>query len=80
MVTVTEDNAPVAGATVEGVWSGLYNKAASNTTDVFGFISFETGWFHKAGTVTFTVTKVVSPDGQEYVLDPTERSDSSQGP
>jgi hypothetical protein len=80
MVTVTEGGASVAGATVEGVWSGLYKKTASNTTDIFGFISFETNWLRKAGTVTFTVTRVVSPDGQEYILDPAEPSDSTQGP
>jgi hypothetical protein len=80
MVTVTEDGASVAGATVEGVWSGLYKKAMSNTTDVFGFISFETGWLRKAGTVTFTVTRVISPDGQEYILEPAEPSGSTQGP
>ncbi len=80
MVTVAEDGLPVAGATVEGTWSGLYNKTASNTTDVFGFISFETGWLRKAGTVTFTVTRVVAPDGQEYVLDPPQPSGSTTGP
>lgn len=80
MVTVAEDNIAVAGATVEGVWSGLYKKAALNTTDFFGFISFETGWLRKAGTVTFTVTRVVAPDGQEYVLDPPEPWDSTTGP
>jgi hypothetical protein len=80
MVTVREDDAVVAGATIEGVWSGLYKGEFSNTTDIFGFISFETGWIRKAGAVTFTVTRVVSPDGQEYILDPTEPSDSTQGP
>jgi hypothetical protein len=80
MVTVREDGVPVAGATIEGVWSGLYNRSASNTTDIFGFISFETGWLRKAGTVGFTVTRVVSPDGQEYVLEPAEPSDSTRGP
>jgi subtilisin family serine protease len=80
MVTVAEDGIPVAGATVEGLWSGLYNKAASNTTDGFGFISFETNWLRKAGTVTFTVTKVIAPDGEEYVLDPPEPSSSTTGP
>ncbi|MHC4703306.1 MAG: Ig-like domain-containing protein, partial [Planctomycetota bacterium] len=80
MVTVTEDGLPVAGATIEGVWSGLYKGEFSNTTDIFGFISFETDWLRKAGTVTFTVTKVVSPDNQEYVLDPAEPSGSTEGP
>ena len=80
MVTVAENGIPVPGATVEGLWSGLYNKAASNTTDDFGFISFETNWLRKAGTVTFTVTKVIAPDGQEYVLDPPEPSGSTTGP
>ena len=80
MVTVTEDGLPVAGATIEGVWSGLYKKSASNVTDIFGFISFETGLLRKAGTVTFTVTRVFAPDGQEYVLDPLEPSGSTTGP
>lgn len=80
MVTVSEDGFPVVGATVEGTWSGLYKSSMSNTTDMFGFISFETGWLRKAGTVTFTVTRVVSPDGHEYVLDPAEPSDSTYGP
>lgn len=80
MVTVSEDGLSVSGATVEGVWSGLYNKKASNTTDIFGFISFETGWLRQAGTVTFTVTRIVAPDGQEYVLDPSVPSGSTTGP
>jgi uncharacterized protein YjdB len=80
MVTVTEGGLPVEGATIDGVWSGLYKKNVSNTTDIFGFISFETGWLRKAGTVTFTVTRVVAPDGQEYVLDPPEPGGSTTGP
>jgi len=79
-VTVTEGGIPVAGATIEGVRSGLYDKTASNTTDGFGFITFETNWLRKAGTVTFTVTRVVAPNGQEFILNPPEPSDSMTGP
>ncbi|MEJ2703656.1 MAG: hypothetical protein P8Z79_14555 [Sedimentisphaerales bacterium] len=79
-VTVTEDGMAVPGAKIEGVWSSLYNKKASNTTDSFGFISFETGWLRTPGTVTFTVTRVIAPDGEEYVLDPSEPSGTTTGP
>ena len=65
MVTVTENGSPLAGATVEGTWGGRYSRTVRNTTDSFGFISFETSWLRRSGTVTFTVTGVTK-DGQEY--------------
>ena len=79
MVTVTENGSPLAGATVEGTWGGRYNRTVTNTTDSFGFISFETSWLRRSGTVTFTVTGVTK-DGQEYALDPPEPGGTTYGP
>ena len=79
-VTITENDASgpaIAGATVDGEWSGTYSTAVSGTTGGTGETSFRTSFFRESGAVTFTVTNV-QKDGQVYVLSG-ETSDSTSG-
>ncbi|MBW7989062.1 MAG: PKD domain-containing protein, partial [Planctomycetes bacterium] len=61
-LTVTQNDPtglPIAGATVEGTWSGGYGGVVSGVTNASGVIYFETMWVTKGSTVTFTVNKVI---------------------
>ncbi|MCP4259490.1 MAG: S8 family serine peptidase [Planctomycetes bacterium] len=49
---------PVAGANVEGTWSGGYNGTVSGVTNASGGISFGTPWVAGGSTVTFTINRV----------------------
>jgi beta-glucanase (GH16 family) len=50
---------PVAGATVNGVWSGLVtNGDGSRTTDLTGTAVFYSGRSNSSGTFTFCVTSI----------------------
>lgn len=76
-VTIRNDEgAPIEGATVEGHWSGAYNRNVSGTTRN-GQVSFGTVWTRTEGTFTFTVDSVVK-NSQEYIL-AGETSDSING-
>ena len=55
---VDESNAPVAGATVEGTWSGAYSEDVTGTTGSEGNVTFETKYVKDGGTFTFTVNNV----------------------
>jgi len=77
-VTILDANdAPVAGATVSGNWSGLTGDTDSNITDSDGIVSLSSDKVkNAAGTFTFTVTDV-SLTGWEYDSDANaETSDS----
>jgi serine protease len=56
---------PIAGATVQGTWSGGYGGNVSGVTNASGAISFGTEWVGGGSTVTFTVNKVIV-GGKEY--------------
>jgi PKD repeat protein len=59
---------PVAGATVEGTWSGAYTGAASGTTGPDGTVTFNSGKVKEASaTFTFEVTNVVK---EGFLYDP----------
>ena len=61
-LTVTQNDPtglPIAGATVEGTWSGGYGGAVSGVTNTNGGISFKTAWVGRGSTVTFTINKVI---------------------
>jgi len=61
-LTVTHNDPtglPIAGATIEGSWSGGYSGAVSGVTNANGGISFKTAWVTKGSTVTFTINKVI---------------------
>ena len=67
-VTVTQNDPtglPIAGATVEGSWSGGYGGAVSGVTNPSGQITFGTGWVTRGSIVTFTINKVIV-GGKEY--------------
>ena len=51
---------PIAGATVEGTWSGGYGGTVpfSSVTDANGRINLRTEWAEQGSIVTFTVNKV----------------------
>ena len=76
-VTIRNDEgAPIEGATVEGHWSGAYERNVFGTTRN-GQVSFGTVWTRTEGTFTFTVDSVVK-NSQEYIL-AGETSDSING-
>ncbi len=79
-VIVMDGFVPVLYATVEGEWSGAYNAKVTGSTDDSGLELFITKAIRKAGTVTFTVTRITGSDGQVYELDPPEPQDSYTGP
>jgi PKD repeat protein len=58
---------PIAGATVEGTWSGGYagTVSFSSVTNANGVINLRTEWVEKGSTITFTVNKVII-GGKEY--------------
>ncbi len=61
VVTVYDDttDAPVAGATVYGTWSGDYSGSVQGTTGADGTVTFTSGTVKKANArFTFTVTSV----------------------
>jgi serine protease len=61
-LTVTHNDPtglPIAGATIEGTWSGGYGRTVSGVTDASGGISFHTEWVGGRSTVTFTITTVM---------------------
>ena len=61
-LTVTHNDStglPIAGATVEGAWSGGYSGTVSGVTNASGGISFNTPWVTRGSTVTFTINKVM---------------------
>jgi len=67
-VTVKDPSgAPIADATVEGHWGGVYSGNVSGTTDSGGSDDWRTSWIRSSGTLTFTVDRV-SKDGQDYTL------------
>lgn len=69
-ITLTENSgsgAIIANAKVYGIWSGVYTRNVSGTTDSNGQVSFNTSLIKKSGTVTFVVTKVVK-NSIEYGL------------
>ena len=58
MATVTlvnTSNAPVAGATVSGYWSGLTTNSGSAKTDTKGQVTFRSNAVAKGATGTFTL-------------------------
>jgi PKD repeat protein len=67
-LTVTQNDAtglPIAGATIEGTWSGGHRGAVSGVTTASGGIRFKAEWVTRGSRVTFTVNKVII-DGKEY--------------
>lgn len=77
-LTVTSSGAALAGATINGEWSGIYTGTVSGTTDENGKVSFTTGLIKTSGAATFTVNSIVK-DSVEYTLSG-ETSDSVSGP
>jgi len=80
-VTVTENDGSgraIANATVEGAWSGADSAAVSGLTDAGGTVTFESSLVKKAGTLIFTVTRIVK-DGKDCPV-AGELSDSVTGP
>ena len=75
-VTVTDASGRLTNATVEGQWSGIYTATVTGSTNRSGVVKFVTGQLTELGTVTFTVTRIVGPDGRTYELDPPAPSDS----
>ena len=49
----------IAGATIEGTWSGAYSGTVSGVTNANGGIIFKTAWVTRGSTVTFTINKVI---------------------
>ncbi|OGZ41001.1 MAG: hypothetical protein A3I20_01170 [Candidatus Portnoybacteria bacterium RIFCSPLOWO2_02_FULL_40_15] len=69
LVSVIDKNGiAIAGAVVEGAWSGLFNKNVSGPTNTNGEINFKTDWIRINGLETFTVNKIAR-DGQTYLLE-----------
>ena len=61
-ITVTQNTPsglPIAGATVQGTWSGGYGGTVSGTTNGNGGVSFGTEWVGRGSSVTFTINKVI---------------------
>ncbi len=79
-VIVTDDDGLVLYATVEGVWSGVYNAAVTGSTDNSGLELFITKAIRTSGEVVFTVTSITGSDGQVYKLNPDPPQDSYSGP
>jgi len=71
-----DDGRLIYYATVEGRWSGLYSATVTGSTDNSGLELFVTKLLSQAGTVTFTVTRIVGRDGRTYDLEPPVPSDS----
>jgi hypothetical protein len=68
VLTVTQfdpTGLPIAGATVEGTWSGGFGGTVTGVTNASGGISFKTLWVTRGSTVTFTINKVIV-GGKEY--------------
>ena len=60
-LTITQNDLkglPIAGATIEGSWSGGYGGNVSGVTNANGGLSFGTEWIGAGSTVTFTINKV----------------------
>jgi hypothetical protein len=65
---------PVAGATVNGTWSGVIsNGDGTRTTDADGIATFYSGRSRSAGSVTFCVTGV---SGADMSYDPSADSET----
>jgi hypothetical protein len=63
----TDEN-PVAGATVDGTWSGSYSQSVSGVTEADGTVTFTSGKVRDGNaTFTFTVDNVVK---EGYTYDP----------
>jgi len=62
VVIMDTDSKPVAGATIEGQWSGLISGEVSAVTRSDGTIAFVSGKTGQAGDITFTVTAVTTPE------------------
>jgi PKD repeat protein len=67
-ITVTQNDKtglPIAGATIEGTWSGdsrgsgAYHGDVSGVTNASGGIRFKAEWVARGSRVTFTVNKVI---------------------
>lgn len=67
---------PVAGATVEGYWSGAYSGNVSEITSTNGEVTFETKWVKGGGEFTFTVDGVTKKDWSYDSSANVETSDS----
>jgi serine protease len=70
LLTITQNDKtglPIAGATVEGTWSGGYGGTVpfSRVTNENGEITLTTEWAEQGSMVTFTINKVMI-DGKEY--------------
>jgi subtilisin family serine protease len=66
-VTIIDAQAArIEGATVQGHWSGVYERNVSGITGN-GQVTFWTGWVQISGIATFTVDRVVK-NSQEYLL------------
>lgn len=63
IVYVVDDAGPVAGASVEGTWSGGFNGSVSGLTDSDGKATFQTKPLEGETSVTFTVTNLTDADG-----------------
>jgi PKD repeat protein len=60
-ITVTQNDPtglPLAGATIEGAWSGGYSGNVSGVTNANGGMTYKTEWVGGGSTVTFTINKV----------------------
>jgi hypothetical protein len=69
-LTVTQNDPtgpPIAGATIEGTWSGVYDGpiSVSGVTNENGGINFIIQWVTRGSTATFTINKVII-GGKEY--------------
>ncbi len=58
---------PIAGATIEGTWSGVYDGpvSVSGVTNENGEINFRIQWVARGSIVTFTINKMII-GGKEY--------------
>jgi len=79
IVVVDDTGRPIESATIKGTWSGVYKRKVSGPL-VDGEARFETRQIRKAGTVTFTITKIIGSDGQEYILNPPDLHSSTTWP
>lgn len=80
-VTVNDPDTglPVLYTTIEGQWTGLYNATVTGSTDDSGLELFTTKSIRQPGEVTFTVTRILSSEGEEFDLSGT-LSDTYTGP
>ncbi|MHC4519752.1 MAG: S8 family serine peptidase [Planctomycetota bacterium] len=69
-VTVSDPDTgfPVLYTTIEGQWTGLYNATVTGSTDDSGLELFTTKSIRQPGDVTFTVTRILSSEGEEFDL------------